>query len=109
MKASWLSNYETAPFVSARMHQYAHRHARESVRPRSVWRELGCARMSTAGKHEPLCEEFAHGQVAVNLWLVLCLRARRVRMASARKKPQHDRHNRRHCLHDAGDVQRAGG
>ena len=59
--------------------------ARESVRPRSVWRELGCARMSTAGKHEPLCEEFAHGQVAVNLWLVLCLRARRVRMASARK------------------------
>ena len=24
------------------------------------------------------------------------------------KKPQHDRHNRRHCLHDACDVQRAG-
>jgi len=59
--------------------------ARESVRPRSVWRELGCARMSTRTSRGHIYDKFAHGQVAGNLWLVLCLRARRVRMASARK------------------------
>ena len=66
----------------ARVHQYAHRHARAPARPR---RELGCARMSTRTSKCHIYDKFEHGQVAVNLRACL-LSARSPRANGVGKK-----------------------